>query len=218
MRIATQVLNETAKRAHLPLGNSSLLNYINNNNSGSIVGNRSKSAGMDLIQSNLYERVEKNAVNLAASAARLRQTQESLFDEARESGSTEKIVGEVENFAKYFNAAMTSAGSVESPLNSYYRQMLGQAAAERKDSLQAVGISVAKDGTLDIDKAKLGNAGVDQLETLFGAGSDFTKKASYIAEKLADNANASASGIASGYSANGTPYSSYMGNNYDYFG
>lgn len=218
MRIATQVLNETAKRAHLPLGNSSLLNYINNNNSGSIVGSRSKNAGMDMLQNNLYERVEKNALNLAQSAGRLRQTQESLFDEARESGSTEKIVAEVEKFTKYFNSAMSSAGSVESPLNNYYRQMLGQAAAEHKDSLKAAGISVEKDGTLDIDKAKLGNAGVDQLESLFGADSDFTKKAYYIAEKLADNANAGAASIASQYSAGGAPYSSYAGNSYDYFG
>lgn len=61
MRIATQTLNETAKRAHLPLGNTSLLNYINNNNSGSIVGSRGKNAGMEMLGNNLFQRLEKNA-------------------------------------------------------------------------------------------------------------------------------------------------------------
>ena len=71
---------------------------------------------------------------------------------------------------------------------------------------------------LDVNRDRLGRADVDQIERVFGAGSDFMKQVTTLAQKLSDNAGAGASSFASLYSASGSPYSSYMANNYDYFG
>lgn len=218
MRIATQTLNETAKRAHLPLGNSSLLNYINNNNSGSIVGSRSKNAGMEMLSNNLYQRLEKNAGELSQSAKKLGQKEDNLFDEARESGDNTDLVGEIDRFAKYFNASMSSATGTNSALNVYYRKMMAQAAFEHREALDAVGVGVSDEGMLDVRYDRLKRADVDQLERVFGAGSDFMKKASALAQKLSDNAGAGSASLAGQYSASGSPYSAYMPNRYDYFG
>ena len=218
MRIPTITMNETAKRAHLPLGNTSLLNYINNNNSGSIVGSRSKNPGMELISNNLFQRLEKNAGELSQSADKLTDKEEDLFDEARESGSNEELVDEIGSFAKYFNSTMSSATGTNSSLNVFYRKMMAQAAIEHKEELEAIGVKVMDDGMLDVNRDRLGRADVDQIERVFGAGSDFMKQVTTLAHKLSDNAGAGASSFASLYSASGSPYSSYMANNYDYFG
>ena len=218
MRIGTQTLNETAKRAHLPLGNSSLLNYINNNNSGAIVGSRNKNAGMDLLSSNLNGRLEKNANELSRSTEKLTEKEDNLFDEARESGDNSALVDEVTRFAKYFNASMDSAAGTNSALNVYYKKMLGQTAAEHRDALEAVGIDVLDDGTLDVREDRLKRADVDSLERVFGARSDFMKRAQALAQKLSDNAGAGAASLAGRYSASGEPFSSYSASNYDYFG
>lgn len=217
MRIATQTLNETAKRAHLPLGNTSLLNYINNN-SGSIVGSRSKNAGMEMLSNNLFQRLEKNANELSQSAKKLQEKEDSIFDEARESGSNEELVSEIDCFAKYFNATMSSAAGTNSALNVYYKKMMAQTALEHKEELEAIGVGVAEDGELDVNRDRLGRADVNQIERVFGANSDFMKRAAALAQKLSDNAGAGAASLASQYGASGSPYSAYTANRYDYFG
>lgn len=218
MRIATQTLNETAKRAHLPLGNTSLLNYINNNNSGAIVGSRGKNPGMELLSSNLFQRLEKNANELSRSADKLSEKESSVFDDARESGSNEKLTEEIDRFAKYFNSSMASATGTGSTLNVYYRRMMAQAAIEHRQELDAIGVSVMEDGMLDVNKDRLGRADVDQIERVFGAGSGFMRQVTTLAQKLSDNAGAGAASFGNQYSAAGTPASAYMANNYDYFG
>lgn len=218
MRIPTQTMNETAKRAHLPLGNTSLLNYINNNNSGSIVGSRNKNPGMEMLSSNLFQRLETNATGLSQSAKKLTEKEESIFDEARESGSNAKLVDEVDRFAKYFNSTMSSATGTNSALNIYYKKMMAQAAQEHKEELEAIGVSVAGDGKLDVNTDRLGRADVNQIERVFGAGSDFMKRATALAQKLSDSAGAGAASLASQYGATGAPHSAYAANRYDYFG
>lgn len=218
MRIPTQTMNETAKRAHLPLGNTSLLNYINNNDSGSIVASRSKNPGMEMLSGSLFQRLEKNANELSQSAKKLQEKEESIFDRARESGSKEELADEISRFAKYFNSSMTSATGTNSSLNAYYRKMMAQAALEHRDKLDAVGVSVMEDGMLDVNKDRLGRADVDQIERVFGASSDFMRQVSALAQKLSDNAGAGAASFASQYSAAGSPYSAYTANQYNYFG
>ncbi len=218
MRIATQTLNETAKRAHLPLGNTSLLNYINNNNSGSIVGSRGKNAGMEMLGNNLFQRLEKNANELSQSAKKLQEKEDSIFDEARESGSNAELANEIDRFAKYFNSTMSSATGTNSSLNVYYKKLMAQAAFEHKEELEAIGVGVADDGKLDVNKDRLERADVNQIERIFGANSDFMKQAAVLAQKLSDNAGAGSASFASQYSAAGSPYSAYTANSYDYFG
>lgn len=61
MRITTRMLNESARKAGLPVNNTSLLNYINNKGKGNTLLdalNKKKETTANLKQKNNYEKLD----------------------------------------------------------------------------------------------------------------------------------------------------------------
>ena len=68
MRITTRMLNESARKAGLPVNNTSLLNYINNKGKGNTLLdalNKKKETTANLKQKSSYEKLDKEADKLS---------------------------------------------------------------------------------------------------------------------------------------------------------
>ena len=95
MRITTHMLNESARRAGLPVNNTSLLNYINNDSSGNtLLSALDKNGGgaVDTVKKSSYEKLEKEAEQLLQKTETFTdESQDSIFARARESGSNQEI-------------------------------------------------------------------------------------------------------------------------------
>ena len=89
MRVTTQMLNESARKAGLPLHDTSLLNYINKENGGNglldAISNKNgqNNGNVSRMQKYGYEKMEKTAGGLCQSAEALLAKENSLFDKAR---------------------------------------------------------------------------------------------------------------------------------------
>lgn len=102
----------------------------------------------------------------------------SVYDKARESGSTAQIVSDIKGFVGQYNSMLKDLKesgvkadeNVLSQLNSLSR------AAERE--MAETGISRKADGTFVIDEKKLEAADVDTLEKVWGGNSFLTRAAS----------------------------------------
>lgn len=203
MRITTQMLNASMRKAGLPINNVSLLNYVN----GSSQGNSLLSA----LNKNGIKPQDKGYEKLKGQAEKLQQTTEKMaseeyFEEARKSGDLQSVYSNVQEMIKNYNNTIKSMKSTSSPLNQYYRQMLKEAAADDKDKLKQIGITRSEDGTLNVDEDKLKASDVDKLEEILGVKGTFSSKVSFLADRIADNARANASSASSQYNALGDNY------------
>ena len=97
MRITTHMLNETAKRTGIPINQNTLLDYINDDSSGSsssntlldaLDGNKKVSSAM----TQNYKKLEKSANSLKDLSEKLSgKGDESFFDKIKESGSSDEV-------------------------------------------------------------------------------------------------------------------------------
>ena len=218
MRITTQMLNRSARKAGLPIHSASLLNYIKGNSGNTTLGALNKSSKTNAATRIKYEKLEKTADQLSeAASAFMESGEDSLFSKARESGDSKDIYNAVEDFVGKYNNTLSALKNTSGTLNDYYSQMLNSAAFDNKEALESIGISVAKDGRLSVDKDKLKGADIDTLEKVLGNTTGFTKKAAYAAGRVSDNARTNQSSLSSQYSSTGSPYSA-LANKYDWFG
>ncbi len=202
MRITTQMLNASMRKAGLPINNVSLLNYVNGSSQGSLLNALNKK-GIKL-QDKGFEKLKGQAEKLQQAAEKM--ASEKSFQEARTSGDLQPIISNVQEMVKNYNNTIKSMKNSSSPLNQYYRQMLKEAAADDKDKLKEIGITRGEDGTLKLDEEKLKASDVDKLEEILGAKGTFSSKVSFLADKIADNARANASSASSQYNALGNNY------------
>lgn len=203
MRITTQVLNASMRKAGLPINTVSLLDCmkssgVQNDNPLSAL-NKGNTVSTDRKK---YEALRKSAENLQQSADELQS--EELYKEARESGDTQAVSDYAERLLEHYNQTLKSLNGTTSPLNQFYRQSLKEAAQKEKDQLMSIGITQEKDGTLSLDKDKLKETDADTLEQVLGGS--FTEKISFLADKVADNAKANAASASSQYNASGYNY------------
>lgn len=222
MRITTQMLNQSARQAGLPLHTTSLLNYINNDNSttdNTLLNTLNQNSKVDATQKSSYEQLEKSADALQnAVSVMTSEKEDNLFAQARETGNTADIKKQVKEFISNYNTMMEKLDSTDSTLNSYYNQTLGELYSTNKENLESIGISADKNGYLSLDESKFDAADIDTLEEVLGKASQFSVKAGYIAGRVANNAASYLESISSGYSANGQNYSSYTNSKYDFWG
>ncbi|MCI9174289.1 MAG: hypothetical protein HFH49_04970 [Lachnospiraceae bacterium] len=217
MRVTDQIMNATARKAGVPV-NMSLVDYLNKSQKNSFEDVFGTSSAADLTKKKEYEKLEKTAEELAKSAqAFLAEGQDSMFAKAKESGDMEEIYSHVEKLLENYNDALKSLKSSSSPLDDYYRQMLGSAAGEQSEALKTAGITIGKDGTLSLDKEKLKETDLDSLEKLFGSSGSFSEKVAFLGERIADNAGANALSYSSKYNSKGNSYAA-LGNKYDIWG
>lgn len=215
MRITTQMLNASMRKAGLPINNVSLLNYVNGSSSqGNSLLSALNKNGIK-VNDRGYEKLKGLAESLQESAEKVGSG--DAFEEARKSGDKEPIYNNAREMVKNYNDTIKALKNTSSPLDHYYRQMLGEVSTDAEAQLKEIGITRASDGTLSVDKDKLTSADIDKLEEILGADGTFSSRISFLANRIADNAKANAASASSQYNAFGDAYFA-AASKYDFWG
>lgn len=219
MRITTRMLDETAKRTGIPINRTSILSYMGNTQGGNtLLDALNKNQKVPSASAEGYKQMEKTADKLADAADKLRaKGEDSLYEKARASEDYTELHNGVKDFVENYNATLSSLAKSGSPLDVYYSGMLKEAADENSGTLEKIGITVGRDGKLTVDSEKLKKASADDIENAFGSSSSLTSKASFIAGKASDNAQANAESASSQYNRFGNAYSQIT-SKYDFWG
>lgn len=223
IRITTQMLNETSRKAGLPINSSSLLNYINNDkNSNALLESlqNSSTKTTDLLQNKkLYQKLKDAAESLGDAAKTLgNEKSDNIFAKAKESGENADIVKNVKTLIEQYNEVRKQLErDASSPISAYYNRTLKELALENSEALSAVGITIGKDGSMTIDESKLKEASVEDLETLFGSKSEFIQKMQYLASHVSNNVSAQIESLGYQYGQDANSFSSYISNKYDWW-
>lgn len=220
MRVTTQMLNESARKAGLPVNRVSLLNYVNggNSNNSLLSALTQKSSNADSTKKTNYEKLEKAADRLAQKAdVFTAEGEKSIFEQAKESESNQKIYDSVEEFIDSYNSALKILDSMDSDLNSFYKKNLAGLFADNKEALESIGITVSKNGALSLDKEKLQSVDLDTFQKVLGNAGGIMKKLSYLAGRISDNAQTNAKSLSRQYGSDGNSYTSSF-NKYDFWG
>lgn len=221
MRVTTQMLNESARKAGLPLHNTSLLDYINKGNDGNSLldaisqKNDQNTGKVSRMQKYGYEKMEKMAGGLCQNAEVLLAKEDSLFDKAKESGDTKDVVKSIEDMVNAYNDTLQALGKETGSINRLYLESLKSAAKENAAALKNAGVTVDSDGQLIMDKEKLSAADLETLEKAFGPSGNFTSKVSFVAGRVYDNAAANLDSMSSQYTSGGSVYTTPMSSRYD---
>ena len=222
MRITTQMLNESARKAGLPINNTSLLNYIKNDGTGNTLLdalNKKKETAATAAQKSDYEKLDKEADQLTQAAeVLLKDGENSLFEQAKTSGDNQKVYDSIEKLFGSYNSTLKELRNTSNTMNDFYRQMLLEAPDEVKESLSGIGITFAKDGTARVDMEKVKAADLETLQGLFGKESDFVQKIEFLSTRISDNAEANVESLGNAYNAGGNLYSAMSSSKYDFWG
>lgn len=222
MRITTQMVNESARKAGLPINNTSLLNYIKNDGTGNTLLdalNKKKETAAAVVQKDNYEKLNKEADRLTQAAEVLLKDGESgLFEQVKASGDNQKVYDSIEKLFESYNSTLKELRNTSNTMNDFYRQMLLEAPAETKESLEGVGITFAKDGTVTVNMEKVKAADFATLEGLFGKDSDFVNKVEFLSTRISDYAETYVESLSSAYNADGNLYSAMNSSKYDFWG
>ena len=223
MRITTQMMNESARKAGLPIGGTSLLNYINKDekSSNSLLEalNKNKVATVNSNEKRNYEELSKKSTQLIhAAEALLQEGEKSVFEQARQSGDNQKVYDTVEKLFENYNSTRKSLKSASNVMNDFYKQMMDEVAAENKDVLENIGILFKQDGTASLDMDKMKSADLTALEGMFGVQSDFVNKIGFISTRISDNANANIESLGSTYDISGSLYAAISSSKFDFWG
>lgn len=222
MRVTTQMLNESARKAGLPIHDKSLLNYINQGNKGndllnalSSKGNGKQNAVSNRLQKSNFEKTEKQAEGLEEKAAVFLDKENNIFDKAKESGDNKELLKSVKDMVSAYNDMVQTLSKETGAMSRLYLETLKGAAKENTEAFKKIGINISKDGKLEIDDEKLAAAGIDDLETVFGSGGKFTPRVSFVAGRAADNAAANLESISNQYTSDGNAYTAALLNRFD---
>ncbi|MDE5746990.1 MAG: hypothetical protein K2I21_05375, partial [Acetatifactor sp.] len=177
-----------------------------------------KSRTTDAVSKTKYEKLEKAADQLSKAASVFMATgEDSLFSKARESEDSQDIYNAVEDFVGKYNSTLSTLKNASGSLNDYYSQMLKSTVSDNKEALESIGITVAKDGSLSVDKDKMKGTDIDTLEKVLGNTTGITKKVAYVSGRVSDNAQTNQNSLSSQYSSTGSLYSS-LASKYNLYG
>ncbi len=219
MRVTTQMLNESARKAGLPINNTSLLNYIKNEGTGNTLLDALNKSNDTSVKKGGYEKIDKEADQLMQAANNLLQDGENgLFEQAKTSGDYQKVYDGIGNLFERYNGTLKALKATSNTMNDFYRQMMLEASAETKESLSGVGVTFAKDGTAKVDMEKIKATDFETLEGLFGKDGDFVNKIVFLSTKVSDNAEANIKSLNSAYNASGNIYAAMGNSKFDFWG
>lgn len=221
MRITNNMLNESARKAGLPLNSTSILNYINEDtkNSSLLSALKKNTSAVDTENKKKYEKLGKEADKLTSSSAALKKNgAENLFKQAKESGDRQKIYDGIANLFEDYNSILKALKNTSGTLNDFYRKMLSEASKEEKESLASIGITFEEDGTADVDMDKLKEADLETLEGMFGSRSDIVSRMNFISARISDNAKANVDSLGNTYNAGGNLNSESTESKYNFWG
>lgn len=168
MRVTTQMLNRSAQKAGLPTNRASLLNYINGSNSSvspaNALSKTDKAAAA--VKKADYEKLEKAADGASAATDRLMAA-----------GGEAVTASDMQSFVDKYNELLKSLGKSSDTLNLFYAQTARDTVKEYKQELAELGVTVAKDGTLSLDKARFEKFRAEQAARAASAGSTAAEQA-----------------------------------------
>lgn len=206
MRITTSILNDASMQLGMPLAGNTLASYLNGNASDSLVsslGEKNKSVTNGLVKGK-YQKLKEAAEKLEESAGKLNESGSgSIYDKARESGDASTVYEEVEKLISNYHDLLEKMAVDTSAMGRFYQVSLKEAVAENKEALNAIGISVDRNGKLNVNKEKLASAEIGKVESIFGAAGTLSSKLYLISGKVADSAEANVKSASSQYNAAG---------------
>lgn len=216
MRITTGMLKIAHKRSGSIQKGSSLLNYVGKTGAGTSrmnamaaanARNMSVFGNMRLDKSN-YEKLEKSADELTDAVSDLASKVDS---------GAEDVSGEAALAVDKFNENLKNLKVTPGVLNQFYYQSMKEISVANRSELEEIGISVAEDGTLTLNKQKLASADGKKVAKLLGSGGDFSLRVRQVSSRVADNAGVNAQTVSSRYTAKGRVADSYI-NRYNFRG
>lgn len=236
MRVTTQMLNRSAQKAGLPVNRTSLLNYINRNNSNVSLANAlsKTNKAADAAQKSDYEKLEKSADEAAASTEKLMSA-----------GSENVTANDLLSFVDKYNDLLKDLGKSADTLNLFYARTAKDTVSEYKKELAELGVTVAKDGTLSFNKAAFeklcgeqasapaagesaatgtaaqgdgAQASAGEPDALFAREGGLFSRLRFLASRVSDYADANAESYFDGYNAAGSRANAYSNGKYDFRG
>lgn len=220
MRITTHMLNETAKKTGIPIHQTNFLSYVNDESAGgnTLLDALNKKDKVSPETISNYKKMEKTAQSLKDQAEKLSQTGEkSFFEKIKESGNTKEAYEAVESYVERYNATLSNLNKSSGMLDQYYSQMLQEAADKNSEQLEKIGISINKNGSLTVNKEKLHAASVEDMQSAFGGEGELASKTAFLADRIANNAQAGIESTTSQYDGMGNIYSQ-LASQFDFLG
>ncbi len=124
-----------------------------------------------------YYDMQYHAKQVGEYADALKSTEkDSVYDKARESGSTEQLVSDIKSFVNQYNNMLDDLEESGSRADQLFLTQLSSMSRAAEKDLALTGVTRRSDGTLVVDEKKLEAADVDTLEKVWG-GSGFSSKA-----------------------------------------
>lgn len=207
MRITSGMTGTASLEAGMSLTGNSLVNYLNGGDSDSLVNSLGEShhSTANALSKGKYEKMREAAENLEHQAEKMNEAGgKSIYDKARESDDLAEVQGEVKKLVSAYNTMLDKLRTDMTTMGRFYQQSLKEAAAENKDALKSIGITLDKNGRMNIDQEKLKSADADKIESIFGADGTLSSKLNLIAGKVTESAEANLKSISSQYNATGS--------------
>ena len=206
MRITNNmIINKSSKKGiHNTYQRTALLSLLKKNSLtsstdmfGRIGQTSSKNNAAALLMKNRYTKLEDSSEKLSKYASSLLETEkDSIYDKAKESGSTDSIVSNISKMIDEYNSTIKQLSDAGGSMNEFYRQQLQTVPASCKDT---------------IDEKALKSADVDTLKKALGNESCFASKVDFLSNRVNKNAAANAASASSQYNSRGSSYSGYYG-------
>jgi len=219
MRVTTNMVNESARKAGLPINQNTLLSYLNGDedSSNTLLDSIGSASRVSSVNTENYRKLEKVADSLGAQAEKFAATgEDSFLEKLKESGDAKELTAGVKKLASEYNNTLNALKKAPGVLNDYYRQMLEEAAAEEKTALAGIGITIGKNGSLEVDSEKLEAAAFEDIQKVLGGSGELTSKMGFIAGRISDNAQASLDNVTNQYTSSGNLYSQ-LASKYDFW-
>lgn len=221
MRVTNQMLRQSAQKAGIQFEQTSLLDVLNSKNSSDnlLSGVGTTNSTLAKLQKGHYSEIEKSSEKLSQYTSNLATTDKnSLFAKAEKSGNTKDVVANIKNLVASYNTTVSKLKTTGSTLNNYYHQQMTNLVSANKEKLKAVGITQAKDGTMNVDTKTLEKASLKDLEAAFGGSNEFSAKMSFVSGRIEQNATANLESKSNVYNANGINSSQSSTNRYNFLG
>lgn len=223
MRITTQMLNEAARKAGVPVYTTSMLNYVFNKDKTNALPferNMGDEIESPRRQQN-YEKQEDAARRLNAAAKELSgDGGESIYDGKDTTENKDELKEKVTELVKQYNAVLETFSESSGQLDSFYRKSLKSLVEEHEKQLAAVGITADKNGKLYIDERKWAAADREMVKKAFSGKNGFADSLSFMSEKIADYALSNQTNAGGLYQKDGSEAAVmwYTKNRYDAWG
>lgn len=220
MRVTTHMLNETAKKTGIPINQTNFLSYVNDESSdgNTLLDALDKKDKVSAETVSNYKKMEKSAQSLEDQAKKLAQTgDDSFLEKFKNSEDKKEAYKAVEDYVKYYNASLSDLNKSPGMLDQYYSQMLQEAAGNNREQLEKIGITMNKEGTMSLNREKLYAASIEDIQNAFGGQGELASKTAFLADRIANYAQAGMESASSQYDARGNIYSQ-IASQFDFWG